>query len=98
MAQDSAVLPPADQQHIATVLEKNAEVMTNTKLEHLLADEPSAVQDEIIRINTDARPRALQIALLIPLIAALAGLANSFRMMRLPDPEPSEAAEMALGG
>jgi hypothetical protein len=56
------------------------------------------VQDEIIRINTDARPRALQIALLIPLIAALAGLANSFRMMRLPDPEPSEAAEMALGG
>jgi hypothetical protein len=98
MAEDSAVLPPADQQHIATVLEQNAEVMTNTKLERLLADEPPAVQEEIIRINTDARPRALQIALLVPLIAALAGLANSFRMMRLPDPGPSEAAEMALGG
>jgi EmrB/QacA subfamily drug resistance transporter len=98
MAEDSAVLPAADQQHIANVLESNAEVMTNTKLERLLADEPPAVQDEIVRINTDARPRALQIALLIPLIAAVAGLANSFRMMRLPDPEPSEAAEMALGG
>ena len=35
---------------------------------------------------------------LIPLLAGLIGLFNSFRMMRLPDPEPSEAAEaMALG-
>ena len=40
--------------------------MTNTQLEELLADEPQDVQDEIIRINTDARPRALQVALLVP--------------------------------
>ena len=37
-------------------------------------------------------------ALLIPLLAALAGLANAFRMMRLPDIKPSgSAAAMALG-
>jgi len=48
-------------------------------------------------INTDARHLALQVALLIPLLAALAGLANAFRMMRLPDVKPSAAAEgMAL--
>ena len=72
--------------------------MSNTQLEKLLADEPEAIQDEIIRINTDARPLALQVALLIPILAGLIGLFNSFRMMRLPDPKPSSAVEgMALG-
>ena len=59
---------------MAEALEDDAEVMTNTQLEELLADEPPDVQDEIIRINTDARPRALQVALLVPLLAALIGL------------------------
>jgi EmrB/QacA subfamily drug resistance transporter len=98
LAQDSKVLPPADQQRVADALEDDAEVMSNTQLEELLADEPEPIQDEIIRINTDARPLALQVALLVPLLAGLIGLLNSFRMMRLPDPAPSEAAEaMALG-
>ena len=60
--------------------------------------QPPDVQAEIIRINTDARPLALQVALLVPILAGLLGLFNSFRMMRLPDPAPSGAAEgMALG-
>ncbi len=84
MAEDSTVLPPAEQQHVADVLEDNAEVMTNTQLEELLAGQPEAIQDEIIRINTDARPLALQIALVIPILAGLLGLFISFRMMRLP--------------
>jgi hypothetical protein len=72
--------------------------MTNTHLEELLAGQPKDVQAEIIRINTKARPRALQFALLVPLIAALLGLFQGFRMTRLPDPEPSSAAESVLGG
>jgi hypothetical protein len=72
--------------------------MTNTQLQQQLAHQPERIQNEIIRINTDARHRALQVALLVPLLAGLIGLFNSFRMMRLPDPEPSESAEaMALG-
>ena len=67
--------------------------MSNTKLELLLAGQPEAIQDEIIRINTDARPLALQVALLVPLLAGLLGLLNSFRMMRLPGPAPSAAVE-----
>jgi hypothetical protein len=64
----------------------------------LLADEPPEIRAEIVRINTDARPRALQVALLIPILAGLVGLFNSFRMMRLPDPAPSSSVEgMALG-
>ena len=92
------MLAPAEQQQVASALEDDAEVMSNTQLEELLVDQPKDVQAEIIRINTDARPIALQVALLIPLLAGLLGLGNSFRMMRLPDPAPSSSLEgTALG-
>ncbi|HSD02746.1 MAG TPA: MFS transporter, partial [Gaiellales bacterium] len=98
MAEQSNVLSPAQQQQVSKALEHDAEVMTNTQLEKQLAGQPSDVQDEIVDINTDARHRALQVALLIPTIAALLGLLNSFRMLREPEPTPSAAAEgMALG-
>jgi EmrB/QacA subfamily drug resistance transporter len=92
-AEGSSVLPPEDKQRVAEVLEDDAQVMTNTQLEELLAEQPEEIRDEIVAINTDTRPLALQVALLIPLLAALAGLANAFRMMRLPDVEPSDSAE-----
>ncbi|BBH67975.1 MFS transporter [Actinoplanes sp. OR16] len=96
-ADSSAILSPAEQTQVATALEENAEVMTNTHLEELLAGQPPATQAEILRINTEARPVSLQVALLIPLIAALLGLLNSIRMRRLPDPSPSSKDGIALG-
>jgi hypothetical protein len=73
-------------------------VLSNTQLEDLLVGQPEEVQDEIVRINTDTRPLALQVALLVPILAGLLGLLNSFRMMRLPDIKPSGSVEgMALG-
>jgi hypothetical protein len=71
--------------------------MSNTQLEQQLAGQPEAIQDEIVRINTDARPIALQVALTIPILAGLLGFLNSLRMMRLPDPAPSAAEGMVLG-
>jgi MFS family permease len=97
-ANSSDVLSPRQADKVSSALEKNAEVMTNTHLESLLKGKPPAVQKEILHINTQVRPRALQIALLVPLIAALLGLLNGFRMTRMPDPEPSAAAESVLGG
>src|SRR5580765_6538059 len=91
LSNESAVLSPSEQQQVSKGLEKNAEVMTNTHLDELLAGQPADVKAEILHINTKARPRALQIALLVPLIAALLGLVNGFRMTRLPDLEPSAA-------
>ena len=91
-------MSPAQQQQVAKALEHDAEVMTNTQLREQLAGQPPAVQAEIVDINTDARPRALQVALLVPTLAALLGLLNSFRMLREPEPTPSAAAEgMVLG-
>ncbi len=98
MAASSTVLSPAQQERVAQALEQDAEVMSNTQLEELLVGQPEDVKAEIIRINTESRPFALQVALLIPILAALAGLVNSFRMVRIPDPPPSESAEkFALG-
>jgi EmrB/QacA subfamily drug resistance transporter len=99
MTQQSEVLPPSEQERVATVLEEDAQVMSNTQLDALLADQPDEIADEIIRINTESRPRALQAALLIPLLAAVVGFVNGFRMMRLPDVTPSTDLEgMTLGG
>jgi hypothetical protein len=93
MAESSTVLPPAEQQQVAVALEEDAEIMSNTLLVEQLAGQPPAIQAEIVRINTDARPRALQIALMVPVLAGLLGLLNSFRMMKMPDPEPNGAAD-----
>ena len=83
LSDDSTVLPAADKQRVSDALEDDAEVMSNTQLRQVVAGEPPDVQDEIIQINTDARHRALQVALLIPLLAGLGGLVNGFRMVRL---------------
>jgi hypothetical protein len=98
MAEASDVLSPAQQQQVADALEDDAQVLSNTQLEQQLEGQPERIQDEIVRINTDARHIALQIALIVPILAGFLGLLNSFRMMRQPDPEPSAHAEgVALG-
>jgi hypothetical protein len=72
--------------------------MSNTQLQGLLTTAPPEVQAEIIRINTEARNIALQFALFVPLIAGLLGFLDSFRMVKLPDLQPSEAVEGLLAG
>ena len=72
MAEDSQVLPPADQQQVAEVLEEDAELMSNTSLNSNSVGEPEVIQDEVIRINTETRGGcALQFALLVPILAGL---------------------------
>jgi hypothetical protein len=99
MTEASTVIPPDQKEAVYTVLEEDAQLLSNTQLEALLVDEPPAVADEVVRINTEARPIALQIALLVPLIAGLIGLIAAQRMARLPDIKPSvDLEEFALGG
>ena len=93
-AESSQVLVPAEQQRVADALEDDAQVMSNSQLEEVLVGQPADVRAEIVQINEDARPLALQIALGVPLLAALIGLLSSFTMMRLPDPAPSAAPPM----
>ena len=86
LAESSTVLTPEEQVLVADALEHDAEVMTNTALDALLVSQPPDVKAEMIRINTEARPFALQVALLIPIFASLLGFLVSLRMARQPDP------------
>nr|BFF09721.1 hypothetical protein GCM10025699_10240 [Microbacterium flavescens] len=96
LADASPVLTSEQQQQVSTVLEDDAQLMSNTGLAELLMDEPPDAAAEVIRINTEARHIALQVALLIPILAAGIGVLNGFRMRRSPDPEAS-SAETLLG-
>ena len=89
------VLPSAAQHQVSTALEDDAEVLSNTKLEEQLAGQPADVEAEVIRINTESRPLALQVALLVPILAGLLGFVNGFRMMRRLDPVASASPELA---
>ena len=98
LAESSAILSPEEAQQVAAALDEDAQILSNTQLAEVIVNQPPEVEAEILRINDEARHVALQVALLVPLIAAALGLAVSFGMGRQPDPKPSSAAEMILGG
>jgi hypothetical protein len=98
MTNASPVIPSTQQQQIAQTLEDDAQVVSNTELDKRLADEPPAVREAVLSINTDATNLALQVALLVPILAGLLGLFDSLRMIRLPDIEPSASVEAAALG
>jgi MFS family permease len=95
---DSIVIPAAQQQQIASELEHSAEVVSNTQLKSSISNQPKDVQTEVLAINKSATHRALQVALLVPLLAAAVGSIVSFRMEKLPEVKPSPAAEVAALG
>jgi MFS family permease len=98
IASQSEVLTPSEQTQVADALENDAQVMSNTQLEELIVNAPPETEAEIIRINTEARPLALQFALLVPLIAGLVGLLLSFRMIWLPELGNVPERSNVLGG
>ena len=96
LTESSDVIPRAGQEQIAQKLEDDAQVVSTTQVEEAVAGQPEAVREEVVRINEEATERALQVALLVPTLAALLGLLNAFRMMRLPDVPASSTAEEAV--
>jgi EmrB/QacA subfamily drug resistance transporter len=98
MTESSTVIPPDQQQRISQSLENDAQVMSNTQLDAALVGVTEPVRAEILSINTHARDLSLQVALLVPVIAGLIGLFNSFRMMRLPEIAPSSSPEGTVLG
>lgn len=83
---ESTVLDGTERDAVAEALERDARIISNTELEALLdeAEADPELQEEILRINTEARPEALRLALLAPLFAGFVGLATSTRLPRNP--------------
>lgn len=98
LTNESPTLPSGDKQKIASALEDGAQIMSDTQLNQLLAAQPQEIQDEVSAINSKSRDKSLQVALLVPIIAGIIGILNSFRMMKLPDIKPSATVEGASLG
>lgn len=98
LTNNSSVIPARQKSQISAKLESSAEVVSNTQLQAAIAHEPQNVQDEVLAINKTATHRALQIALLIPITAALIGTFNSFRMEKLPEIKTSSVTESVMAG
>jgi MFS family permease len=98
MTNASTVLSADQKTQVSQELQDDAQLLSNSQLTTQIADQPADVQAEIIRINTEARPIALQFALLVPLIVGILGFLASLRMARLPDIEPQVSTEgLAFG-
>jgi hypothetical protein len=98
LTDESDAIPADQKDQVSEVMEEDAEVVSDADLEALLAEEPPEVQDAIIDVNREARDRALQAALLVPLLACVVGFVNGFRMVGLPDIEPqADTAGLDLG-
>lgn len=98
LTKQSKVIPGTQQKQIIADLDEGAEVMSTSQLEYLIINEPKEVQTEVLAINEKATHRSLQVALLIPLLAAAIGTINAFRMEQLPDIKPSGDIESTLAG
>jgi EmrB/QacA subfamily drug resistance transporter len=98
LTESSKVIPERTQQQVADRLEHDAQVVSSTQLDKSLPSAPPQVHDEIVDINKEATHRALQVALLVPILASLLGVFNGFRMRRLPDVAAAPAAEASLVG
>jgi MFS family permease len=83
MSNASPVIPSTQQHQIAQTLEDDAQVVSDAELDARLADEPPAVREAVLRINGDATNLALQVALLVPILAGLLGVFAASRMVRL---------------
>ena len=97
MVNSSPIIPADQKAQISAGLEENAQLLSNTELDALIVNQPADVEAEILRINTEARPIALQIALLVPLIAGLLGFLISLRMVKIPEVKPAAVLEGLYG-
>jgi MFS family permease len=78
LTNESTVLPPEDKAAIATALEGDVSAVSDTQVRAALEGQPPAVVDEVVRINADARNRALALALFVLGAVGLFGLGATF--------------------
>lgn len=80
----SSIIPDQQKQQISQYLDESAEVVSNSQLRSSIENQPQDIQSEVLDINRNATHRALQVALLVPIAAAIVGTINAFRMNKLP--------------
>jgi MFS family permease len=85
---DSTVLSQDDKAQIATALQGDVSAVSDEQVEAILEGQPQETVDEVVRINAEARDRALVLALLA---VTLIGLIGFTAAMFLPEEEAAAA-------
>jgi MFS family permease len=83
----SALLAPSDKDRIAAALEEDVSAISDDQVRTILEGQPQEVVDEVVRINSEARDRALGLALLTVAVIGLIGLGAA--LLLPPDKRPS---------
>jgi MFS family permease len=82
LTQASQVLPPAEKQQIDTALQGNVSTLSDTQVRTALEGQPPEIVDEVVRINAEARDRAIRLALASIGLVGLIGLGVSLLFPR----------------
>jgi MFS family permease len=77
LTEASTVLPPASKEQIGMAMEGDVSTLSDTQVRAALQGQPPAIVDEVVRINAEARDRALGLALASIGLAGLIGLGAS---------------------
>jgi MFS family permease len=96
LTQASTVLPSSAKEQISVALQGQVSTLSDTQVRAALQGKPPAIVDEVVRINADARGRALGLALMSIAVVGLFGLGVS---LLLPaDVTPADAGANAPPG
>jgi hypothetical protein len=95
--EDSDVLPPDDKDRIAEAMEGDVSALSDEQVEAQLEGEPQEIVDEVVRINAEARDRALGFALATVATIGLIGLGAALLLPRSPPGAAPPATEGATG-
>jgi MFS family permease len=87
LTEESTVLAPSDKDRIAAALEEDVSAISDDQVRTILEGQPQEVVDEVVRINSEARDRALGLALLTVAVIGLIGLGAA--LLLPPDKRPS---------
>ena len=90
LTQASQVLPPAAKDQIAVALQGDVAALSDAQVTAALAGQPPEVVNEVVRINAEARNRAMGMSMVVLGLVALLGLGVS---LRLPKGRLRPAAE-----
>jgi MFS family permease len=83
LTQASQVLPPAEKQQVDTALQGNVSTLSDTQVRTALEGQPPEIVDEVVRINAEARDRAIELALASIGLVGLIGV--GFSLLFPPD-------------
>jgi MFS family permease len=93
LTDDSQVLAESDKQAISTALQGDVSALSDAQVEAQLEGHPQEVVDEVVRINAEARDRALGLALISIALVGLIGVIAAFLLPAgAGESKPSQAS------